>query len=206
MTTYNVVETFHDLYAAVNHGATHIVINQTGMTASYGFAKIAIEYCHPLNVRVYALINPSFQSYHYTLFDVEIMREDIRQLNRMEIDGFIFGALDSDNDLDIPVMQTLIQAAESTPVIMHSQFDKIPLRAQLKAMDALIEINVSAIITHGDVSYLKPILDNTHQLGRLLRHSKGEIEIIPEVADSDEFTELKKWIPFQHAYGREIYH
>lgn len=124
----------------------------------------------------------------------------------MEIDGFIFGALDSDNDLDIPVMQTLIQAAESTPVIMHSQFDKIPLRAQLKAMDALIEINVSAIITHGDVSYLKPILDNTYQLGRLLRHSKGEIEIIPEVADSDEFTELKKWIPFQHAYGRDIYH
>lgn len=206
MTTYNVVETFHDLYAAVNHGATHIVINQTGMTASYGFAKIAIEYCHPLNVRVYALINPSFQNYHYTLFDVEIMRDDIRQLNRMKIDGFIFGALDSDNDLDIPVMRTLIQAAESTPVIMHSQFDKIPLRAQLKAMDALIEINVSAIITHGDVSYLKPILDNTHQLGRLLRHSKGEIEIIPEVADSDEFTELKKWIPFQHAYGRDIYH
>ncbi|ARQ07420.1 CutC-like protein [Macrococcoides canis] len=206
MIKYNIVETFHDLYEAVNHGTTHIVINQAGMTASYGFAKIAVEYCHPLNVEVYAIVNPSFQNYRYTLFEVEMMREDIKQFKQLKIDGLIFGALNRDDHLDIQTMKTLIQTAELTPVIMHSQFDKIPLRAQLKAMDALIDMNVSAIITHGDASYLKAVVNNTHQLGRLLRHSKGKIEIIPEVANSDELKELIEWIPFQYAYGREIYH
>ncbi|UBH12517.1 copper homeostasis protein CutC [Macrococcus armenti] len=204
MIKYTIAENFNDLFQYVNNGATHIAIQQTGLTASYGFMKLAVEYCHPLNVKVYAVINPRIESHCYTLFDTEMMREDIIQFNKLHVDGFIFGALDRDNGLDIKTMRTLVQTAGSTPVIMSTAFDKIPMRTQLKAMDALIDMGISALMTHGSASYLSSVTENIHQLGRLLRHSKGQIEIIPEVMSDSEIKKLTEWIPFQYVYGRDI--
>lgn len=204
-----VVETFDEIIYAANHGANRIELCDNlfvgGTTPSFGLVKLAIEYCHPLNIEVAVMIRPRGGDYTYNLFEKEVMREDIIALQSFNIDAFVFGALTNDDALDTLTMHDLRRAALNVPCVMHMAFDQIPLRQQLKAMDALIHMNFKRILTHGSEDKSSPILDNVNQLGRLLRHSKGNIEIMPGGGlHKDNLNDLLELIPFQEVHGTKI--
>lgn len=151
------------------------------------------------------MIRPRGGDYTYNLFEKEVMREDIIALQSFNVDAFVFGALTNDNALDTLTMHDLRKAALNVPCVMHMAFDQIPLRQQLKAMDALIHMNFKRILTHGSEDKSSPILDNVNQLGRLLRHSKGNIEIMPGGGlNKDNLNDLLEIIPFQEVHGTKI--
>lgn len=204
-----VVENFEQIINAVNQGAhrielcDHLAVG--GTTPSYGLVKLAVEYCHPLNVQVAVMIRPRGGDFVYNLFEREVMREDIIALSELNVDFFVFGALNKSSDLDIPTMQQLRQTASNIPCVMHMAFDHIPIRQQLKAMDALIDMNFIRILTHGSNDAHSNIMDNLNQLGRLLRHSKGNIEIMPGGGlNKDNVNELLAVIPFKEVHGTKI--
>lgn len=202
------VETFQDIINAVNHGANRIELCDNlsvgGTTPSYGMVKLAIEYCHPLNVEVAVMIRPRGGDFTYDLFEKEIMREDIIALSEINVDYFVLGALTRDQSLDQQTMHYLIQQT-NIPVVMHMAFDQIPYRTQLKAMDTLIDLGVKRILTHGSHDATTSILDNVTQLARLLRHSKGNLEIMPGGGlNKDNLPELLELIPFKEVHGTKI--
>lgn len=204
-----VVETFNEIIYAANHGANRIELCDNlsvgGTTPSYGLVKLAVEYCHPLNIDVAVMIRPRGGNFTYNLFEKEVMREDIIALKSLNVDAFVFGALNKDHDLDTSTMQYLRQTAQDTPCVMHMAFDQIPLRQQLKAMDALIDMGFKRILTHGSSESSTAILDNVTQLARLLRHSKGNIEIMPGGGlNKDNLNALIELIPFQEVHGTKI--
>lgn len=58
-------------------------------------------------------------SYQYTDTDMDILKTDINLLADNGADGFVFGALTSDRDIDVDRCQQIIELARGLPVTFH---------------------------------------------------------------------------------------
>lgn len=58
-------------------------------------------------------------SYQHTDTDIQILKTDISLLIDNGADGFVFGALTSDRDIDVGRCQQVIELARGLPVTFH---------------------------------------------------------------------------------------
>lgn len=58
-------------------------------------------------------------SYQHTDTDMEIIEKDMVTLIENGVDGFVFGALTADRDIDVERCQQVIRLASGLPVTFH---------------------------------------------------------------------------------------
>lgn len=179
-------------------------MHESGTTPSYGMVKIANDMCQMYGAELAVMIRPRGGSFVYNWYEFESMQADIQQLKTLPIDYFVFGCLTTEDTLHQFQMQTLIQLAAPIRVVCHMAFDHIYPTGQSKALQQLIDLGVTRLLTHGGPAQSN-LFDNLPQLAKWVRQSKGQIEIMPGGGlNYENLDALLELFPFQEVHGTRI--
>ena len=83
----------------------------------------------------------------YSKSEIEEMVNNVISIKKLKVDGFVFGALLSDNNIDIESCKKIIDAASPLHVTFHRAIDLCPDLS--KAVDVLIQGGFTRILTSG---------------------------------------------------------
>jgi copper homeostasis protein len=123
---------------------------------------------------IMVMIRPRGGDFVYTEEEFEQMKSEIIMIKNFRIDGFVFGILDDDNEIDVERNKALIELAKPFPCTFHRAFDRtIDAEDSLKIV---IDLGFKTILTSGldsNVDYGK------HTLKDLVVFAKDQITIMP---------------------------
>lgn len=119
-------------------------IPEGGTTPSYGMISVAREH---ISIGLNVIIRPRGGDFLYSESDADEMLRDIRMAKECGADGLVFGALTPDGDVDMPLMERLMSAADGLPVTFHRAFDHT--RRPFRALEDIRELGCRRILTSG---------------------------------------------------------
>lgn len=147
-------------------------IPEGGTTPSYGEMKKARAILKQTRLNV--IIRPRGGDFLYSPDEVDIMEEDILAARAIGVDGVVFGCLDKDGNVDMPVMRRLMKAADGLSVTFHRAFDVC--RDPMQALEDIISLGCDRILTSGQCG---TALEGVELIGRLVQAAAGRIIIMP---------------------------
>lgn len=201
-------ENFTFIEEAINHGVDRIelcdYLSCGGTTPSYGVVKKTIQVAHRHNVQVVVMVRPRSGDFCYTEDELDIMIEDIQQLNTLNVDGLVMGALTRDNQIDFKAIKRLISVAQSD-VIFHMAFDLINAEDKKAAIDQCIALGVKRILLHGSQPDCS-VLDNKDEINDLIDYANGALEfIVGKGIKKSDLAVLKDAVNTDQFHGTKIY-
>ena len=120
-------------------------IPEGGTTPSYGEIAIAREVL--AHTRLHVIIRPRGGDFLYSDIEIRTMLKDIEIARKLGADGVVFGCLTAEGEVDLPVMQKLMEAAQGLSVTFHRAFDVC--RNPQKALEQIIKLGCNRILTSG---------------------------------------------------------
>jgi copper homeostasis protein len=158
---------------AAEYGADRVelcaALSTGGVTPSLGAFKYLKS---QINIPIFVMIAQPEANFRPPEKDFNAMIEDIKIFTENGADGFVFGCITSDNQLDIPRNQAMISASNGLPCTFHRAFDNIP-NPQTTAQQ-LKELGFRRILTSGHA----PSADQGISLIKdLIQHNS--IQILP---------------------------
>ncbi len=123
----------------------------------------------PINV----MIRPRGGNFVYSEDEINRMIEDIWSFKNLDINGYVFGCLTSDNEVDIPAMKKLMTAASGKPVTFHRAFDQV--RNPEKALEDIISLGCTHLLTSGN---MEDAYAGRFNIAKLVEQASGRITII----------------------------
>lgn len=175
-----------------------------GTTPSYGVIKEAARYLHEKDIALATMIRPRGGNFVYNDSELRIMEDDILHAVELESDSLVLGLLTEDNHIDQDGIEQLLPATQGLPLVFHMAFDHIPLEEQKEALDQLVELGFTRILTHGSAQN-NDIFENIAHLKDLVDHADGRIEImIGGGVTADNYQELIEKTGAQSAHGTKI--
>lgn len=142
------VESLDDALAAVDGGADRLELCANladgGTTPSEALIADVVE---RVAIPVFVMIRPRGGNFVYSTTELEDMRRSIDHARELDVDGFVFGVLNTSNRIDAIRTQSLVDMAGDLPVTFHRAFDRVA--DQIDALDMLIDLGVSRVLTSG---------------------------------------------------------
>ena len=161
-----------------------------GTTPSYGVIKAAVELAKTYQAKVVVMIRPRGGDFVYSQEELAIMLEDMKCAQELGVDGFVLGALTSENQLDKDALRTLLEASQGLEVTMHMAFDQIAIEDQPSAIQWLKENGVTRLLTRAGTPDT-PIHSRLQAYAELVQLADGQLEILAgggiSVANRDRF-------------------
>jgi len=146
-------------------------IYENGTTPSIGMIKKAREiFKNNLNV----IVRPRGGNFVYSDEEFKIIKEDIKYLKDLKVNGIVVGILKKDNEVDIVRMREIVNLAKPLSITFHKAFDitKDPYRS----LENLISLNVDRILTSGQS---KTALQGAKLISELIIRANNRIIIMP---------------------------
>ena len=100
-----------------------------------------------ITIPIYVMIRPRGGDFVYTSDELEVMRHDMKILKSLGADGFVFGVLDQEGQVDKMACKKLISEAKGLPCTFHRAFDIC--KDKEKALEEIIECGFKRILTSG---------------------------------------------------------
>lgn len=147
-------------------------IPEGGTTPSYGEIVMAQRLAHHIDINV--IIRPRGGDFLYTEAEINSMLMDIELCKNLKVHGVVFGCLTKEGDIDVPLMEKLIAAAQPLSVTCHRAFDVC--RDPFKALEELISLGCDRILTSGQQSNA---VKGIPLIKQLVEKSAGRIIIMP---------------------------
>jgi copper homeostasis protein len=145
------VETFDSALASERGGVDRIELcaslSEGGTTPG---AELIAAATQRLRLPVFVMIRSRAGGFVYSDDEVEIMTGDIETASGLGAAGIVVGALTPDHRIDVERTRAFVEAAGELPVTFHRAFDLTARPAD--ALDELIEIGVSRILTSGSAA------------------------------------------------------
>ena len=164
-----------DAVEAERGGADRVELNSAvflgGLTPSLGSI---IEAKKKLDIPVMVMIRPRAGGFCYTQSEMEVMLRDAKLAVEHGADGLVFGILTSDGSVDTERCNRIIELAQGRQSVFHRAFDVTP--DPLKALDQLIDIGLSRVLTSGQE---KTAPEGIELIKNLIAHAGDRIEILP---------------------------
>ncbi len=148
-----------------------------GTTPSYGVIKVAVELAKTYQAKVVVMIRPRGGDFVYSQEELAIMLEDMKCARELGVDGFVLGALTSENQLDKDALRTLLEASQGLEVTMHMAFDQIAIEDQPSAIQWLKENGVTRLLTRAGTPDT-PIRLRLQAYAELVQLADGQLEIL----------------------------
>ena len=120
-------------------------IPEGGTTPSYGEIAIAREVL--THTRLHVIIRPRGGDFLYSDIEIRTMLKDIEIARKLGADGVVFGCLTAEGEVDLPVTQKLMEAAQGLSVTFHRAFDVC--RNPQRALEQIIKLGCNRILTSG---------------------------------------------------------
>lgn len=139
---------------------------------------------------IMVMIRPRGGDFDYSHEEFEQMKSEIIMIKNFRIDGFVFGILNDDNEIDFDRNQELIELAKPFPCTFHRAFDRTS--DAIDSLEMVIKLGFKTILTSGldsNVNYGK------RELETLVKTAKDRITIMPggglrstNIEEIDSFT------------------
>ena len=151
----------------------------------YEFMHLKRHYQTP----VYVMIRPKGGPFFYSDAEFIEMKNSIITFKEGGANGFVFGILTSNNEIDEARNKELIELAGETPCTFHRAFDRT---ADLeKSIQTLIKLGFKTVLTSGGK---KSAMEGKEALKSLVQNYSDKIEIlIGGGVRSENIEELKKF-------------
>lgn len=125
-------------------------------------------------IPVYVMIRPRAGNFFYSNEEFIRMKHDILLFQSYNVDGFVFGVLDSDNEIDRSRNEELIKLAHSIPCTFHRAFDSV--RNPFQSLEIIIKCGFTRVLTSG---LMQSALEGRDCLKKLVRQAGDKIIVMP---------------------------
>ena len=127
-----------------------------------------------IHIPIFVMIRPKGGNFIYSNQEFEQMKNDILQFKNAGANGFVFGILTENKDVNIIQNKALVELANPLPCTFHRAFDEI--NDQLEALDTIIECGFRTILTSGNA---KNAMEGLSSLKALASKANNKICIMP---------------------------
>jgi copper homeostasis protein len=110
-------------------------------------AVVALKVREELSIKMHVIIRPRGGDFVYTDEEFVEMKQDIKLLKKLGIDGFVFGILNPDGTVNKKQNQELVHLASGCSCTFHRAFDVVKDIAQ--GLEDVIECGFNSILTSG---------------------------------------------------------
>jgi len=147
------VDSIESALAAVEGGCFRIelcsALSEGGLTPSPGVLKSLID--HNIKIPIFCMLRPRGGSdFIYSEDEINAILYDIKILKSLGADGFVFGALNENRDVNIEQCQKIIKECGSdVPVTFHRAFDFTNPKDLIKNLDLLENLGFKRVLTSG---------------------------------------------------------
>lgn len=171
------VDNFESAVAAIAGGANRLELcsslSDDGLTPTPGLLG-RIQTQNPGKVPIYCMLRCRGSNFIYSDEEIEIMKADIKHLKQAGADGFVFGALLENGDVDMKRCREILKTSYPLPVTFHRAFDLC--RRPTIEIEVIIDLGFERVLTSGK--------QETAQLGvklikKLMEQVENRIVIMP---------------------------
>jgi copper homeostasis protein len=146
-------------------------MNEGGTTPDFEMTKAARE---ALSIDLNVMIRPRGGDFVYSDAEFQQMKAEIEQLKKLNVDGFVFGILKSDNSFNEEQNAELVGLASPIPCTFHRAFDTIKNR--FESLESVIECGFKTILTSGLETN---VVEGIDVLAELVEKANNRIVIMP---------------------------
>lgn len=159
---------------AFENGADRIELcdglSEGGTTPDFETVK---ELREKINIPVFVMIRPRGGDFTYSDTEFEQMKEELVQLKSLHVDGFVFGILDQNDEVNLEQNKSLVALAHPLPCTFHRAFDRA--KDLEVSLEKVIDCGFKTILTSGQKANVSEGKEN---LKKLVELSNGRIEIL----------------------------
>lgn len=91
-----------------------------GFTPSYDYVNKCIKL---QEIDVFIMIRQPSDNFIFNIDDMKVMLKDVETYKKMNVNGFVFGALTNNKNVNIEFSKEIVLAASPLPVTFHRAFD-----------------------------------------------------------------------------------
>lgn len=151
----------------------------------YEFMHLKRTYKTP----VYVMIRPKGGPFYYSASEFIQMKSSVITFKEGGADGFVFGILDAENEIDVDKNRELLDLAGDVPCTFHRAFDRTENLE--KSIETLIKLGFKTVLTSGGK---KSAMEGKDNLKNLIEKYGNQIEIlIGGGVRSKNISELRKF-------------
>lgn len=120
------------------------------------------------------MIRPRGGDFLYSPAEISAMAADIELARDLGADAVVFGCLTAEGIIDLPAVETLLEACNGLPAVFHRAFD---VSADLEnSLETLIDLGFERILTSGGKPSVMEALDI---IAALVELADDRIDILP---------------------------
>jgi copper homeostasis protein len=142
-----------------------------GTTPSW---EMVLEAKDRIKTDLFVMIRPRGGDFCYNEDEFEQMKNDIVMFKRLGVQGYVFGILTKDHEVDIERNKDLIAFAHPFPCTFHRAFDRT--KDVYQSLETIISLGFQTILTSGAA---ENVLDGMNTLKVLVNKANGRIAIMP---------------------------
>lgn len=136
--------------------------------------KVTEQARKELSINLNVMIRPRGGDFVYTKGEFEQMKEEILAFKKLNVDGFVFGILDKEGNINMEQNSELVVLASPIPCTFHRAFDVV--NNVYQSLETVIECGFKTILTSGQE---KNVVEGIEVLAELVDKAKGRITIMP---------------------------
>lgn len=130
--------------------------------------------------KIFAMLRPHGKiSYRISDTDLETIITDMESLKENGIDGFVFGALTPNRDIDVEKCQNVIENANGLPVTFHRAFDMTLPSKKLDNVDKIVSCGFTRILTSGFAETAEFGIDALTEIQRYITENSINLILMP---------------------------
>ena len=137
-------------------------------------AVLAVRVREKLSIKMHIIIRPRGGDFVYTDEEFVEMKQDIKHLKKLSVDGFVFGILNPNGSVNKKQNQELVNLASPLSCTFHRAFDHVNSIEQ--ALEDVVDCGFKTILTSGHATSVEEGIDDLEMIQKL---AKDRIEIMP---------------------------
>ncbi|MEZ7505396.1 copper homeostasis protein CutC [Flavobacterium sp. Arc2] len=145
--------------------------NEGGTTPDFKTVAAAKE---QLAIKLNVMIRPRGGDFVYSYDEFKQMKAEIIAFKKLQVDGFVFGILDKDGNVNKVQNAALVKLAYPYPCTFHRAFDVV--KNIDESLEAIIECGFTTILTSGQE---KNVVEGIEILSELVKKANNRIVIMP---------------------------
>jgi len=169
------VGSLEDSVAAENHGAHQLELcgrlDIDGLTPDISLIESVLN---TVNIPVKVMLRNRGGDFNYLSEDIDQMKKSLKTLLQYDVAGIVFGALDGDGNVDLPLTREICKLCGDIPVTFHKAIDYS--NDIVVSTRQLIDTGVQSILTSGGMPTAK---EGISTLQKMITITNGKIYIIP---------------------------
>ena len=127
-----------------------------------------------VTIDLYIMIRPRGGNFVYSDEEFSQMKLNILYGKSLKLNGFVFGVLNQNNEIDVEKNTELVALAKPFPCTFHRAFDEVS--DAFKSLEEIIECGFQTILTSGQA---QNAVEGINQLAELVEKANNRIIIMP---------------------------